>query len=250
MANARDYELIAREFWQSTGLADRFPRDIEKAVALKLPLALVKMPHVTVPAIRRWLEARYMRAQVPHDRRELMGCLVAYRGFGIAFVCGADPEDEQRLTIAHETSHFLTDYLLPRRQILHAMGNHIAEVLDGKRPPTAAERASAVLCHVRLGAHVHLLPRHGQDEDSDPIVGLAENRADVLGLELVAPREQISALLRAARSASQTSQAICATLATHFGLPANAFTRLVGLTNQPRIISFLEDIRPALEGRR
>jgi hypothetical protein len=249
MANAKNHELIAREFWQGTGLADRFPRDIEKAVALKLPLALVKMPRVTVPAIRRWLEARYMRAQVPYDRRELMGCLVAYRGFGIAFVCGADPEDEQRLTVAHETSHFLRDYLLPRQQILHAMGEQIADVLDGKRPPTPAERASAVLCHVHLGAHVHLLPRHGQDEDSDPIVGHAEDRADLLGLELVAPQEQISALLRAARGASQSAQAICATLAGHFGLPTNAFTRIVGVTNKPRIISFLEDIRSALEGR-
>lgn len=81
MANAKNHELIARDFWQDTDLADRFPRDIEKAVALKLPLALVKLPKVTVPAIRRWLETRYMRAQVPHDRRELMGCLVAYRGF-------------------------------------------------------------------------------------------------------------------------------------------------------------------------
>ena len=250
MANAKNHELIAREFWEGTGLAERFPRDIEKAVALKLPLALVKMPRVTVPAIRRWLEARYMRAHVPHDGRELMGCLVAYRGFGIAFVCGADPEDEQRLTVAHETSHFLSDYLLPRQQILHAMGEQIAEVLDGKRPPTPAERASAVLCHVHLGAHVHLLPRHGQDEDSDPIVGQAEDRADHLGLELMAPQEQISALVRAARSASQSPQTICAMLAGHFGLPANAFTRFVCVANQPRIISFLEDIRPAIEGRR
>ena len=96
MAAARSHESIAREFWRGTNLDDKFPRDIEKAVALKLPLALVKMPRITVPDVRRWLYARRLRAQVPHDQRELMGCLVAYRGFGIAFVCGADPIDEQR----------------------------------------------------------------------------------------------------------------------------------------------------------
>lgn len=250
MANSKIHELIAHDFWEGTGLQAQFPRDIEKAVALKLPLALVKMPRVTVPVVRRWLEARYMRAEVPYDRRELMGCLVAYRGFGIAFVCGADPEDEQRLTIAHETSHFLRDYLLPRQRILHMMGDPIAEVLDGKRPPTSHERASAVLCHVRLGAHVHLLPKDGQDEDSDPVVGLAEDRADLLGLELVAPQEQISALIRTARGASDDHQAICGTLAGYFGLPKNAFTRVIDTANQPRIVSFLEDIRPAFEGRR
>jgi hypothetical protein len=249
MANARNHELIARDFWQGTALADTFPRDIEKAVALKLPLALVKMPHVTVPAIRRWLEARYMRARVPDDRRELMGCLVAYRGFGLAFVCGADPEDEQRLTVAHETGHFLRDYLLPRQQVLHAMGEHIAEVLDGKRSPTPIERASAVLCHVTLGAHVHLLPKDGQDADSDPVVGAAEDRADLLGLELVAPKDRISALLRTARGSGQSPQAIGINLGRYFGVPAMAFARFVDVSNQPRIISFLEDIRPAFGER-
>src|SRR6266705_3738521 len=132
MAMTKSHEAIAREFWAGAGLPDKFPRDIEKAVALSLPFALVKLPRVTVPAIRRWLQARRLRAQVPNDRRELMGCLVAYRGLGIAFVCGADSDEEQRLTVAHETSHFLRDYLLPRQQIIRALGDDISDVLDGK----------------------------------------------------------------------------------------------------------------------
>ncbi len=250
MASARSHETLAREFWKATGLVDRFPRDIEKAVALRLPVALVKLPRVDVPAIRRWLEARRLRAQVPNDQRELMGCLVAYGGLGVAFVCGADRDDEQRLTVAHETGHFLQDYLLPRKEILRALGDDIADVLDGKRPPTLPERASAVLSHVRVGAHVHLLPKDGQDEDSDPMVAAAEDRADGLGLELVAPRERILSLLRTAHGSDRTPDSLCADLAEYFGVPEYAFRRFVQPADKARVVSFLEDIRPAFEGRR
>ena len=150
-------ERISREFWQGTGLAERFPREIETAVALKLPLTLVKLPQITTPAVRAWLDTRKLRATLPEESRELMGCLVAYRGFGVAFISGADAPEEQRLTVAHETAHFLQDYLLPRREILAAVGEPIADVLDGHRAPSWAERANAVLAHVRLGVHVHLL---------------------------------------------------------------------------------------------
>jgi hypothetical protein len=241
---------IAREFWARTALPDAFPRDIEKAVALTLPFALVKLPSITVPVVRRWLEARRLRAQIPNDPRDLMGCLVAHRGLGIAFVSGADPDEEQRLTVAHETSHFLRDYLLPRHQIIQALGSDIADVLDGRRPPTLQERANAVLSHVRVGAHVHLLPRNGEDESSDPVIAGAEDKADSLGLELVAPRDQILALLRQAHPACRDGDTLCTSLGTYFGLPTHAFRRFVEVPAKPRIVSFLDDIRPALGARR
>lgn len=250
MTFTRSHEAIARRFWQETGLTETFPRDIEKAVALKLPLALVKLPRVTVPAIRRWLEDRRLRAEVPNDRRDLMGCLVAYRGFGVAFVCGADPTDEQRLTVAHETSHFLRDYLLPREEVIGALGSDITDVLDGKRPPTLAERASAVLSHVRVGSHVHLIPKDGHDEDSDPAIAAAEDRADGLGLELVAPRSRILSLLNAARKSERAPESFCHELAAYFGVPEQAFRRFVAPANERRVVSFVEDIRPALESGR
>ena len=249
MAANQSHEAIAREFWRGTSLDERFPRDIEKAVALKLPLALVKLPRITVPAIRQWLHARRLRAQVPHDQRELMGCLVAYRGFGIIFVCGADPIDEQRLTLTHETAHFLQDYLLPRQGVIEAFGEGIADVLDGARLPTPVERANAVLVHVRLGAHVHLLPRNGKDEDSDPVVATAEYRADGLGLELVAPRNRIASLLRVARRSNCNADSICSQLASYFCLPEYIFRRFTERTGT-RVVSFLDDIRPGLERTR
>jgi Zn-dependent peptidase ImmA (M78 family) len=249
MAHTRNHEAVAREFWAGTGLSGKFPRDIEKAVALKLPLALVKLPQVTVPAVRGWLEARRLRGRVPNDQRDLMGCLVAYRGLGIAFICGADPDEEQRLTVGHETAHFLRDYFLPRQELLAALGDEMADVLDGKRPPTTSERANAVLAHMRLGTHVHLLPRNGQDEDSDPAVAAAEDKADDLSLELLAPRERILKLLHAAGEPHQTGEE-CIALGRHFGVPPHVFHRFTERREEQRFISFLEDIRPALEAGR
>jgi hypothetical protein len=187
---------------------------------------------------------------VPDDRREMMGCLVAYRGFGIVFICGADPYDEQRLTLAHETGHFLRDYLLPRQEILLSLGNDMAAVLDGERQPLPAERANAILTHLRLGPHVHLLPKNGRDEDLDIIVAEAEERADSLGLELVAPREAILRYLHSMPRHHAKVDEICSTLGKRFGLPPYAFRRFVQRVFQPRIVSFLDDIKPALKENR
>jgi hypothetical protein len=250
MTLARSNEAIAREFWDRTGLTSAFPRDIEKAVALKLPLALVKLPRVTVPAVRRWLETRCLRAQVPNDRRELMGCLVAYRGVAIAFSSGADPSDEQRLTVAHEAAHFLRDYLLPRQEVLAVLGDKMADVLDGKRPPSPVERANAILAHVRLGPHIHLLPREGRDEDSDARVAAAEDMADSLGLELVAPRQRILSFMHSTGEAHRSSEEICVALGERFGLPQHVFERFVDQVHEPQIVSFLDDIRAVLKASR
>jgi Zn-dependent peptidase ImmA (M78 family) len=176
-----------------------------------------------------------------------MGCLVAYRGLGIAFICGTDSTDEQRLTVAHETAHFLKDYFLPRQVVLQELGDEIADVLDGKRPPTPAERSNAILAHVRLGPHIHLLPRHGQDEESDHAVAAVEDRANDLGLELVAPRERILSIARSMREANCKPETVHTELAKHFGLPQHVFERSLGHAEQRRIISFLDDIRPVLE---
>src|SRR5262245_40052998 len=93
-------EALARNFWTDTGLPTTFPREIEQAIALTLPLVLVKLPRLNVPEVRRWLQQRHITARLPEDARDLCGCLVAYGGRGVTFVCGADTPDEQRLTIA------------------------------------------------------------------------------------------------------------------------------------------------------
>jgi Zn-dependent peptidase ImmA (M78 family) len=240
-------ETLAHEFWVGTGLQDTFPRNIERAIAMKLPLALVKLPQLNIKVIGQWLEQRRIITPLPLDQRDLLGSLVAHRGYGIIFICGSDDPEEQRLTVAHEVAHFLVDYLHPRQQVIQALGEHIAEVLDGIRKATPAERAVAILSHLRLGAHAHLLPRPGKDEDSQWVVTAAEDRADQLARELVAPQERMHALLQdLATRTTVNSEHVCSALAAYFGLPPYAFDTIFRTINQRRPVSFLADIREAL----
>jgi Zn-dependent peptidase ImmA (M78 family) len=244
---SQSLEVLAREFWSGTGLESMFPRNIEQTIAMKLPLALVKLSVLTLQTVEQWLAGKHLAVPLPLNQHDLLGCLVAHRGHGIIFACSADEAEEQRLTVAHEVAHFLEDYLWPRQHLIAALGKHITDVLDGVRAATPAERAAAILSHVHLGAHIHLLPRPGMDEDADSVVAHTEARADRLALELVAPREQISSFLHSlsAREALHP-HAVCVALAAHFGLPASAFDPIVRQTVEPRPVSFLEDVRATL----
>ncbi len=116
----REIEAHAADFWAGTDLADAYPRSIEQAIALKLPVTVVKLPVVTVEAAGRWLRRHHRTPAFPPHRRDLMGCLYADSGHGFIFVCGADEAEEQRFTLAHDTAHFLVDYWWPRLRVIQA----------------------------------------------------------------------------------------------------------------------------------
>jgi hypothetical protein len=73
----------------------------------------------------------------------------------------------------------------------------------------------------------------------------AEARADSLGVELVAPRDAIARFLRSKNRG--TAEKVCLALGRQFGLPHYVFHRFVKQVTQPRLISFLDDIRTALK---
>jgi IrrE N-terminal-like domain len=246
-----DLEGLAQNFWAETGWHNKFPRQIEQAAPLKLPLVIAKQARITAQTVTHWLQQRRIVIPLPGDQRDLYGCLVAHRGHGFIFVSDAESPEEQRLTIAHEVAHFLVDYLLPRQRVLHALGAHMAEVLDGLRRPTPAERAAAILSHMRLGAHIHLLPRPGIDADADRTVAQAEDRADRLALELVAPQACVRHVLKALLNRQVvTPDNVRAALATHFGLPAYAFNETIQHTVRRPLPSFVDDIRAGLRKQR
>jgi hypothetical protein len=244
-------EMLAAEFWQGTGLCDTFPRKIEQAIVFKLPLALVRLFPLTVAAIDQWLNLRAIATRTPDDQRDLCGCLVAFGGRGFIFICDTDSPKEQRLTVAHETAHFLIEYLWPRQQVIHKLGEGIAEVLDGLRPATPAERAAAILSRLRLGPHIHVLPLRGRDEDSDEAVAHTEDRADRLALKLVAPQASVRAVLDALSTRQAlTPDAARATLARYFGLPGYAFNDIIQRIFRRQPTSFVADIAAGLRRRR
>lgn len=246
----REVDEAARLFWfESRYRSDVFPRPIEQAVCLALPVTVVRLEAVNGDLVGRWLSLYGIPARVP-ESRQLMGCLVAYRGKGVIFVHGGDSAVEQRLTIAHEAAHFLLDYLLPRRQVVAAMGPGAEAVLDGDRLATIQERTTAILAHVRLGSHVHLLPRPGQEEGLG-VVGQAESRADELATELLAPVDQREVYLRRAVGMSAEG---CAALAEEmgeaFGVPAYVFARGIRAAAMVRPRSFLDEAIAAMRESR
>jgi hypothetical protein len=92
-------------------------------------------------------------------------------------------------------AHFLRDYWQPRRQACRRLGNQVLEIFDGRRKATAAERVDALLARAQVGFHVHLLER-------DAALGLtievarAEEAADLLAYELLAPADMIEGSCR------------------------------------------------------
>jgi hypothetical protein len=245
--NDEELESRAAEFWADTDLADAFPRNIEQAIALKLPVTIVKLPVVTIRAIGQWLRRHNRNPVFPPYHRDLMGCLYADGGHGFIFVCGADEPEEQRFTIAHDIAHFLVDYWWPRLLVMQAMGPSIIEVLDGHRRARPDERVSAVLSRVRLGPHWHLLPRHGADPDGEGNIAPVEDRADDLGRELVAPRSCVLQILRALpRRRRADPDAACHALGAFFGLPAYVFQLEVAAVHCEQTPSFLDDVLSVL----
>lgn len=175
----------ATEFWSGAPEAARRHADVEAAIAWVAPLAVVALPALDGWVARDWLAERGVRLRDGAARRPLRGLLLATRGAGMVFLDGTLPQVERRFTVAHELGHFLLDYLEPRERVLREAPS-LLEVVDGRRPPSSAERAQAVLARVPLGVHAHLLERdvHG---GAAADVEAAEDAASQFALELLAP---------------------------------------------------------------
>jgi hypothetical protein len=206
-------EAEAQAFWRLVGELPPFPRNLDAILPLALPLAVVLLPALGLDRIEEWLARRGSTYYFPCEDRRLRGCLIAYAGHGILFVDGADHADERRFTLAHEAAHFLIDYLRPREAAIARLGAGIVAVLDGHRPPTRAERIDAVLAGCTIGVHIHLL---GRDGDHATTNAVAEERADQLACELLAPEAEVVRRLGTMCDESALESA----LRDGFGLPA------------------------------
>lgn len=238
---------LAKDFWRAAGTPLSWPRDLEHAIALTLPLATITLPQLGLSKIRRWLQKRGVPFEFPCQDRQVRGCLVAYRGAGAVFVEGSDPQDERRFTLAHEVSHFLLDYHLPRQRARQQLGNGILDVLDGLRPATVEERVDGLLNLVSVAPHVHLLEQQGDGSFFRAEVWRAENRADQLAIELLAPLQAVFSDLAADGRATGYSDCLASSrrlLTAKYGLPipiAHAYARTVAeeLTGGPSILDEL-----------
>ena len=236
--NYGDTEAWASEFWRLAGQIEPFPRSLERSMSWALPLILVKLTGPSVLQIQRWLAEKSLPVVCSGQDRALEACLVAARGHGIIFLDGRDAPDLQRFALAHEIAHFLVDYLEPRWRALDSLGESVRDVLDGHRIATVRERVSGVLSGVTLGTFTHLMERSRSGAVQSLKVLTAEDRADRLALELLAPRYAVLKRLKAAgihwqdTAAASTAEA---TLVQEFGLPvpvARSYSHILALTHR------------------
>jgi len=211
-----DPRPIAHRFWERAGATEPFPRRLAPTIAAVLPVAVVLLPRLTVAATAEWLARRGAGCLGASPDRSLRGCLVAQRGHGFIFIDGSLAEDEQRLTLAHETAHFLHHYEAPRATALDLLGAAVEPALDGEREATPEERLRGALRGVPIGVYEHLLDR--ADGMPDPTTARFEAEADLIGFELLAPTSTVS-------RASAAGASCRSALEERFGLPAWAASR-------------------------
>jgi IrrE N-terminal-like domain len=211
---------VISTFWDLCGETEPFPRSLERYLALALPLTVIKLPRLKITDIQDWLSRRGASVAFGCSDRQLRGCLVARGGEGLIFVDGTDSPAELRFTIAHELAHFLIDYLLPRSLALRTFGPWAKDVIDGVRLPTPSERLQALLASKAITVHINLMERSGEGE-ADSSVLTIENRADRVGLALLAPPSIVlSRLDPMADGFVERHEAVTSELCLRYGLPS------------------------------
>ena len=215
----------AEEYWKALPSGpELFPRELMNSASLALPLALRDIHRLSLTDVHRWLHSRGIADPIQGRDRRLRGCLIAYGGYGFVLIDGSDPADEKRFTRAHELAHFMLDYQEPRRRAIEALGEEIIPVLDSVRSPTRTERLHAVMSEVPIGLHLNLMERTALGSYISPTVLAAEERADRLALEMLAPAADAWAAVSALPEAetdtlAELRKAAARVLQSRFGLP-------------------------------
>lgn len=181
---------LANGFWEAVGKDEEFPRELEQSIELAFPLSVKRFPRLTIGCVRDWLEPLGILVDAFPDR-QLCGCLAASRGSAILFIDASDGPAEQHYTLAHELAHFLRDVWRPRQRLVRVLGDAGSAIADGRRA-TPDERLAAVLEGVELDVHVHLLARDAEGRAATAEIGDAEESADVLAFELLAPAAHLT----------------------------------------------------------
>lgn len=183
---------IAADFWnQVPKLKLQPPYDIAGAVSLILPLDIVSLCDLTLQKIDQWLSSKGISVPINVNDRHLHGFVLVNKGTGFIFINGTDVEEERLYTIAHEASHFILDYKIPRDKAINKIGNGIENVLDGLREATVDEQVEGIIHGISIRPFTHLLEKEGDGSFGSIKIFDSENNADALAIELLAPHAEV-----------------------------------------------------------
>lgn len=191
---------IARDFWNKFEKSHQSTLGIIDAINIAFPVDFVILPNLTLGSVQTWLQNRNVYMTFDANDRILHGLIVVHQSNGLIFLDENDSRSDREYTAAHEISHYLLDYKIPRERIMEKMGSSIMEVLDGKRDATSTERIDALLNSINVRAFSHLLEKDGDGSFVSSEVFDAENDADALALELLAPSSKIIAKVKSTTS--------------------------------------------------
>jgi hypothetical protein len=209
---------LAATFWAEAGDLEPFPRSLRLPVVSAFSLAIIPRASLSTGVVRDWLRARHIAFPLEPGERPLRACLIVRAGGGVIFLDADDDAAEQRFSLAHELAHFLRHYWQPRRRASAYLGSRILEVFDGWRPAEPGERLRALLLGVPLGFHTHLMSRDGAGARPSRTVAAAEEEADRMAYELLAPATALAGRLGGA-AAPDVRARVEAVLRGEFGLP-------------------------------
>ncbi len=224
---------LAESFWDMFPEREPFPRSLERSVLWRLPITIIKLPSLDVKNMQNWCSHRNIALKLNMPNRFLRACLIARKGCGIIFVENGDTENETRFSLAHEVSHFLLDYHLPRLQAVKIFGEKIYEVLDGNRVPAPTEKLDSILKDTKIDFFLHLMERSVNGDITNSCIIEAEDRADRLALELLAPKAEVLQRIVAIKlnmNDIDFSANVCRVLVNEFGLThstAGHYSRII-----------------------
>ncbi|HEX2914057.1 MAG TPA: ImmA/IrrE family metallo-endopeptidase [Chloroflexia bacterium] len=225
----------AETFWQAAG---GFSTDFEYAALCALPLSVERLPGLSIKSARRFLTQQGFSGNQTFGRlpdRPLRACLATLdQDLSFVLLDAGDSAEEQNFSLAHEVAHYLLDYREPRHKALKYFPPAILETLDARRSPTPEERWQSALGNISLRPHLHLMERSGTGDILSGQTLRAEERADRLALELLAPQEEALGLvipaIQGLKSYLRRLAAAQEILANHFRLPlpvAQEYARLL-----------------------
>jgi hypothetical protein len=174
------------------------------------------MKGLSTVAAERYLDQLGPGWVCPGPERDVRACLAARNGAGFILLDADDLPKERVFSLAHEVAHFLWHYWRPRERVGRQLGCPAAEVFDGRRLPTPAERLRALLSNAPLRPHLHLMDRGPSREVMDERVRFAEEVADRLAYELLAPADAVAEVW----GPGGGTRELATVLGEVFGLPA------------------------------